>query len=102
MAFWKQVHPEAAPQSLVGLLERAVVALERLAGVGKGGYRAPGAPSPGPEGEITYVDDLDEAIREIRRLYYERSTGKPLRDDEDPPELPGEEELRDRFVAPGE
>lgn len=88
------------PSTLFQLLERAVFALERLAGVGKGGFRAPGAPGT-LKTDVSYVDDAEMAILEMRRAAYEHRTGKPLADDEEPPRIPEEEELKSLFVEPG-
>ncbi len=93
--------PRSAPRpSLMGLLERLVVALERLA-ARDGGFRGGIAASRDASEDVDYVSDEQEAVRELKRALYERHAGRTLPDDEDPPELPKEEELRDLFVAPG-
>ncbi len=106
MGFWddhrrpKALEPDRPPRpSLLNLLERMVVALERLAASG-GGYRGGIAPSRGYSEDVGYVNDEQEAVRELKRALYEQHAGRTLAEDEDPPEAPSEDEVAPLLVAP--
>lgn len=106
MGFWdnhnrpKALEPDPAPRpTWLGLLERLVVALERIA-AREGGYRGGIAPSRTFSEDVGYVNDEQEAIRELKRALYEQHAGRSLAEDEDPPEVPPEDEIAPLLVAP--
>ena len=79
------------------VLERIATALEKLAGIHRGGDPAP---TRSRDSAVAYYDELEAVKRELRAEEYYQQTGKRLADDEDPPLMEWEKAVEKRFGGP--
>jgi hypothetical protein len=67
-------------ERLLAALERIALCLEVMSGLGR-----PDEGAPTDVSDVSYVDDMEELAREIRKEAYERRTGRRLPNEEDVP-----------------